>query len=40
MVNPGVDRYTKTTNQRKTFQKTRKDDTLLKTYWKDTKTKI
>jgi len=29
-MNPGVDGYTKTLNQRKIFRKTQKDDTVLK----------
>jgi len=31
MVNPGVDDYTRTTNQRKILRKTQKDDNFLKT---------
>jgi len=31
VVNPGVDGYTKTTNQQKTLQKTQKGDDQLKT---------
>jgi len=32
MVNPGVDGYTKTPNQRKILRKTHKEGTILKTY--------
>jgi len=32
MVNPGVDGYTETINQRKILRKTRKDDNVPKTY--------
>jgi len=31
MVNPGVDGYTRTPNQREIFRKTQKDNNLLKT---------
>jgi len=40
MVNPGVDGYTKAPNQRKVLQKTQKDNNLLKTSQKYTKTEI
>jgi len=40
MVNPVVDGYTKTTNQQQILHKTQKDKKLLKTNWKNTKTKI
>ena len=40
MVKLGVDGYTKTPNEQKILWKTQKDETVLKTYWKDTKTEI
>jgi len=39
MVNPSVDGYIKTPNQQKIVGKMQKDDTVLKTCWKDTKMK-
>jgi len=40
MVNPVVDGYARAPNQRKVLQKTQKDNNLLETNQKNTKTEI